>query len=136
MKRFLIISFTAVYAILSMGFSLRVHNCLGAQDSSCCMSTCCGDEGQEEDPGCAFPADAEIPCCDDEVFIVQFQSEPYLTSQVLQEVQDDALIVTQRLHNQHGGESERCTDFLSAVGFISDSSPPLWLLYSNFTFYG
>ena len=134
MKKTFIILFTLVYSILSVGFSFSIHHCLGAMDKSCCQAMCCGDSEEESSSECKFPGDQEIPCCNEEVVVIQMDSEQFIysASDTYQEEFIPIASVPFIIQNQKDFYPSR----QYAKNFVDDRSPPLWLLFHNFTFYG
>jgi hypothetical protein len=135
MKRSFIILFALLYAFLSTGLALNVHYCQGeiediffaGQDDepSCCAVLCC-----------EAPKETKSSCCEDEVLLIQFDTEQIV---VPQKVLDSKEQITGLPPTNQNLKSERIyqkTNTSAPIVQITGSSPPLWLLHCNFTFYG
>ena len=134
MKRTFVILFSMLYASLSTGLALNIHYCQGEiediffagqeEESSCCATTCCEK-----------PEETKPSCCEDEVVLIQFSGEQVVTTQKFLEKESFDGITQSIVHSPAQAICQENNAALPKVS-SSDSSPPLWLLHCNFTFYG
>jgi len=128
MKRFLAITFAMLYLLLTAGFTVNIHYCLGeiesvtpfiANENCCCESTempmgCCGDEQITFQ----FSPDEQLIKSDQSIFKV-----PLLEVIEIASVRSIENEVIQKEINK----------------FCKSPPPkdiPIWLKHSNLTFYG
>jgi hypothetical protein len=128
MKRSIAISFSLVYLLLTAGFTMNIHYCLGKIESVSIIpvadNCCCDDTGMD------------MGCCGNETMIFQFSPEDQL-------VQSDNSVFKAPLLEIIEIASIRSIDHEDHAKVtlkICNSPPPedipIWLKNSNFTFYG
>ncbi len=128
MKRISAISFSVLYFLLTAGFTMNIHYCLGKIESVSIIpvadNCCCSDTGMD------------MGCCGNETMIFQFspddqlvQSDNTVFKAPLLEIIEIASIRSID-HEDH----ERVT--LKICNSPPPEEIPIWLKNSNFTFYG
>jgi hypothetical protein len=128
MKRFLSISLAMMYLLLTAGFTINIHYCLGEIQSVTPFvkadSCCCGTD------------EMPVDCCGDEQMIFQFSPDDQL-------IKSDYSIFKAPLLEPIEIASVRCIeneDHQKVILKFCKSPPPdkipIWLKNSNFIFYG
>jgi len=128
MKRISAILFSSMYLLLTAGFTMNIHYCLGKIESVSIIpiadNCCCGNTGMD------------MGCCGNEQMIFQFipddqmvQSENTVFKAPLLEIIEIASLRSID-HEDH----ERVA--LKICNSPPPEKIPIWLKYSNFTFYG
>jgi hypothetical protein len=128
MKRISVISFAVLYLLLTAGLTMNVHYCLGEVESISLIPI--------PDKCCCDTAEIPLNCCGDEQIIFQFSpddqwfvSHTHDLKPLLVEIID--LPPVQLIQTDH------CQQTIQSH---SKSPPPdgvpIWLMHSNFTFYG
>jgi len=128
MKRISVILFSAVYLLLTAGFTMNIHYCLGEIESISIIpiadDCCCGDTSMD------------MGCCGNETMILQFSPDDQL-------IQSDNTVFKAPLFEIIEIATIRSIDHEDheKVALKNCNSPPaenipIWLKNSNFTFYG
>lgn len=128
MKRISAIVFTFLYLLLTSGFAINVHYCLGEVDSVSLIplskECCCGETGMD------------MGCCGDEQIVFQHSPQDQLVTSenTVIKAPFSGILETASIQLPEFKNNE------NTVLSVCNSSPyqetPLWLKYSNFTFYG
>ncbi|MCG8699510.1 MAG: hypothetical protein MI922_15745 [Bacteroidales bacterium] len=129
MKKVFTIAFTFFYLAVSVGVSVNMHYChdrlvsvtVYADAKECC---CTADFGIKKS------------CCTYEnIFVMLEESQQPVSSVKL--ISSKLLVSTVNIETEKLKQLEIVTDVkLSPINYTQSTSPPLWLLNSNFTFYG
>jgi len=128
MKRFLVISFAIFYLLLTAGFTVNIHYCLGEIESITPFV--------QVDNCCCGTAEMPMDCCGDEQMIFQFSPDDQLIKSE-QSIFKTPLFEIIEIASVRSVENE---DHQKLIYKICKPPPPdnipIWLKYSNFTFYG
>ena len=129
MKRISAISFSVLYLLLTAGFTMNIHYCLGEIESISIIpvanNCCCGDTSMD------------MGCCGNETMIFQFSPDDQLVQQSENTVFKAPLleiIEIASIRSMDHEDHERVT--LKICNSPPPKEIPIWLKNLNFTFYG
>ena len=128
MKRFLIILFASFYLLLTAGFTINIHYCLGEVESITPFI--------QADVCCCGTDEMPMDCCGDKQMVFQFSPDDQLIKSE-HSVFKAPLLETIEIASVRSLENEGHQKVI--YKFYKSPPPekvPIWLKYSNFTFYG
>jgi hypothetical protein len=128
MKRIVAISFSIVYLLLTAGFTINIHYCLGEIESVSIIpvadNCCCGETGMD------------MGCCGNETMIFQFSPDDQMVQSNSTVFKAPLLEIIEiaSIRSIDREDHERIT--LKICNSPPPEEIPIWLKNSNLIFYG